>query len=119
NLQCAPLSLPDVEETAAHETVEAATNPYPESTSLGYVGFDPDHLAWDLYTGFNDELADACQNWQDSYYQESGSFPYWVQRSWSNKSALAGHDPCVPAATGAYHGMTLFPSEQSTATINA
>jgi len=117
-LECSSQTTPDLEETAAHETVEAATNPYPESSTLGYVGFDPDHLAWDLYTGFNDELADACQNWQDSYYQETASLPYWVQRSWSNKAAPLGHDPCVPALAGAYHGMTLLASEESTVSLS-
>jgi hypothetical protein len=118
NLECAPLSLPDIEETAAHETIEASTDPYVESASLGYVGFDPDHLAWDLYTGYADELADACQNWQGSYFQETGSFPYWVQRSWSNEAALLGHDPCVPAPAGPYQGMTLFPDEESTVSVD-
>lgn len=107
-----------IEETAAHELVEAATNPFPGSKTEGYVGFDANHLAWDLYTGFNDELADACQNWQDAYYQESGSFPYWVQRSWSNAAASKGHAPCVPAVAGAYHGMTLFPSQESKVSVS-
>jgi hypothetical protein len=99
--------------------VEAATNPESNaSTPQGYTGFDPQHLAWDLYTGFNDELADACQNWQDSYYQETGSFPYWVQRSWSNAAALLGHDPCAPAASGTYYGVTFFPSQESMTTVN-
>ena len=118
-LVCPGQTVPDMEETAAHEDLEAATNPNAGSTPKGYIGFDANHLAWELYTGFNDELADACQNWQDSYYEESGSFPYWVQRSWSNTAALAGHDPCVPAAAGPYHGMTLFPSEESTVAVNA
>jgi hypothetical protein len=118
-LECASLTPAALEETAAHEYVEAATNPYPESTAaIGYVGFDANHLAWDLYTGFNDELADACQNWQDAYYQESGSFPYWVQRSWSNAAAKAGHDPCVPSPAGAYHGMTLLPASESGVSVN-
>lgn len=118
-LECSSQTLAQIEETAAHEAVEAATNPYPESTStLGYVHFDPAHLAWDLFTGYNDELADACQNWQDSYYQETGNFPYWVQRSWSNHAALLGHDPCAPAPSGPYHGMTLMPSEESPVTVN-
>jgi hypothetical protein len=117
-LECSGQTTADLEETAAHETIEASTNPFPESSSLGYVGFDADHLAWDLYTGFNDELSDACQNWQDSYYEESGSFPYWVQRSWSNSAALLGHDPCAPAAAGAYQGMTLIPSEESTVSLD-
>jgi len=116
-LECSSQTLPDLEETAAHETVEAATNPYPESMTLGYQGFDSNHLAWDLYTGFNDELADACQNWQTSYFQETGNFPYWVQSSWSNEAALAGHDPCVPHPAGPYHGMTLFPSEEASVSV--
>jgi hypothetical protein len=117
-LECPSLTLALNEETAAHETIEAATDPYTESGTAGYTGFDANHLAWDLYTQYNDELADACENWEDSYYQESASFPYWVQRSWSNTAALAGHDPCVPAAAGPYQGMTLFPSEESTVKVN-
>jgi hypothetical protein len=117
-LECPGQTAADLEETAAHEYVEGATDPYPGSTTEGYVGFDPDHLAWDIYTGYNDELADACENWQDSFYEETGSFPYWVQRSWSNTAALAGHDPCVPSPAGAYHGMTLFPSHESTVQVN-
>ncbi len=118
-LECPGMDISIAEETAAHEYVEAATDPFSGSSStLGYVGFDPDHLAWDVFTGFNDELADACQNWQGSYYQDTGSFPYWVQRSWSNKEALAGHDPCVPEPSGPYQGMTLFPSEESSISVN-
>jgi hypothetical protein len=118
SLECAGQSVPDVEETVAHEYVEAATDPFPNSTNIGYVGFDPNHLAWDIYTGFNDELADACQNWADSYYQESAPFSYWVQRSWSNASASAGHDPCVPLPSGPYAGLTLFPAQEQMASIN-
>jgi hypothetical protein len=118
-LECPGQTAADLEETAAHEYVEAATNPNAGAAPLGYVGFDDNHVAWDIYSQFNDELADACQNWQDSYYQDTGSFPYWVQRSWSNTAALAGHDPCVPAAAGPYQGMTLFPSEESKVTVNA
>lgn len=28
--------------------------------------------------------------------------PFAVSRTWSNKAAAAGHDPCVPAPSGAY-----------------
>jgi hypothetical protein len=118
NLNCAGMGVPGVEETAAHETIEGSTDPYVNTASLGYIGFDPDHLAWDLLSGYNDELSDACQNWQDSYFLDTGDFPYWVQRSWSNKSALLGHDPCVPAPAGPYHGMTLFPAEESMVNVN-
>jgi hypothetical protein len=117
-LECASQTLASDEETAAHEYVEAATNPYPSGTSLGYTGFDGNHYAWELFTGFNDELADACQNWEDSYVQEGASFPYWVQRIWSNERAAAGHDPCVPDLGTTYHGMTLFPSQESPVVVD-
>jgi hypothetical protein len=117
-LQCAPVSTASIEETAAHETIESATDPYMGSGGDGYHGYDANHLAWDLYTGYNDELGDACQAWQYAYTQLTGSFPYWVQLSWSNKAAAAGHDPCVPSPTGPYHGMTLFPKEETTVSAN-
>jgi hypothetical protein len=117
-LDCAPVSSASVEETAAHETIESATDPYEGTGSDGYHGYDANHLAWDLYTGYNDELADACENWQYAYTQLSGSFPYWVQLSWSNAAVLAGHDPCVPSPTGPHHGMTLFPKEETTVSPN-
>jgi hypothetical protein len=117
SLECAGQTVPDVEETLAHELVEAATNPYPNTTSMGYVGFDADHLAWDIYTGFQDELADACQNWADSYYESPAPYAYWVQRIWSNAGAAAGHDPCAPLPSGPYQGMTLFPAAQTMSTI--
>jgi len=115
NGECAGQTVASLQEGATHEAIEAATNPL---ETMGYLGFDPDHAAWDIYTGYQDELGDACEYWEDSYYQESGSFPYWVQRSWSNTSALAGHDPCVPAPATPYQGMTLFPSQESTVRID-
>ena len=41
-----------------------------------------------------------------------------MQLSWSNAAALAGHDPCVPAAAGPYHGMTLLPSETQSVSLS-
>lgn len=114
-LECASQTLPELEESAAHELVEAVTDPFGLSaTQLGYNGFDSDHLAWSLYTGdFGNEIADVCQNWADSYYQESSPFPFWVQRVWSNAHAIAGRDPCVPAPSTPYYGMTFFPAQQA------
>ena len=117
-LECPSMPAAGIEESAAHETVESATDPYTGTANQGYIGFDANHLAWDLYTGYADELEDACQYWQTAYYQETGSFPYWIERSWSNKAAMQGHDPCVPEPMGPYHGMTLFPSEESTVTAD-
>jgi hypothetical protein len=118
---CPSLTLTQLEQSAAHEYVEAATNPFgAETTNLvGYNGFDSNHLAWSLYTGqFGNEIGDACENWADSYYVESSSFPYGVQRVWSNAHAIAGHDPCVPVPNGAYSGMTFFPSQESTFSLD-
>lgn len=119
-LECKSQTLAQIEASASHEYVEAATDPYAEETTRrGYDGIDSDHLAWSLYTGeFGNEVADVCENWADSYYEEASPFPYSVQRSWSNASAAAGHDPCVPAPSGSYHGMTLFPSQQSSQAVN-
>jgi hypothetical protein len=119
-LECSSQTLPDQEETAAHELVEAATNPFNAAINLeGWNGFDANHLGWTLYTGtLGNEIADACQAWQDSYYANTGSFPYSVQRYWSNIHAIAGHDPCVPVPTGAYYGMTLFPSQESSVSLD-
>jgi hypothetical protein len=117
-LECPSMGNDGIEETAAHETVETATDPYEGTGNDGYHDFDPDHLAWNLYDGYPVELADACQNWQYAYTQLTGSFPYWVQLSWSNKAALAGHDPCVPEPAGPYHGMTLFPSEETAVSVD-
>jgi hypothetical protein len=120
-LECPSMTLDVNEETASHEILEAATDPFADAAGdpTGYSGFDADHFAWDLYSQGFVELADACQNWQDSYAEESGSFPYWVQLSWSNAGMAAGHAPCAPAPAGPYHGMTLFPSQESTVTVNA
>lgn len=108
-----------VEETLAHELVEASTNPYPSTTTFGYFGYDADHAAWDLYSGTTNELADACENWADSYVQSPAPFPYWIQKSWSNAAMAAGHDPCAPQkAATPYEGLTLFPAEFTTGTLN-
>lgn len=82
-------------EVASHEIAEAATNPI----------FDPNEAwssrgdAWDLFGG---EVGDRCQ---DDFMASpprvtEGGFVF--QRSYSNKAAKAGHDPCVPAPASPY-----------------
>ena len=91
-----PYSLIDnATSSAAHEIVEAVTDPF-SNLSPAYLGFDPDHLAWELWTEWQDEVADACEFSSSAYYREGADLPYLVQRIWSNESAYAGHDPCVP-----------------------
>lgn len=93
---------------ASHEIVEATTDPHggegvpndPSSTQhLGFylTGSDAQSQAWALLGG---EVADLCVDilgmGQDRYTE--GNFIY--QRIWSNSSAAASHDPCVPVPAG-------------------
>jgi hypothetical protein len=98
--RCASLQSADVlafaTETASHELVEAVTDPFTQST-YAWTGFDPDHYAWEVWTQKQDEVADACEYADDAYYLEQAPFAFSLQRAWSNASAAAGHDPCVPA----------------------
>jgi hypothetical protein len=84
--------------TAAHEWIEAATDPLPTS-NVGLAVLDPDHLAFGQI--FNTEVADLCTFDPTSVIRVPG-LDFAVQRSWSNAAARAGHDPCVPAPAGAY-----------------
>jgi len=92
-------------ETASHEMVESATDPHVES-DLAWAGFDENHWSWELWQAKQDELADACEYFPDSYYSEPALSGDWLQRTWSNAMASAGHNPCVPAAAGPYFNTT-------------
>ncbi|HSO36655.1 MAG TPA: hypothetical protein VLT33_29220 [Labilithrix sp.] len=84
--------------SASHELVEAASDPYPRLRPA-WSGFGSDDLSWEFFQQFQSENGDACEFYRDSDLRpgtESG-LAFTVQRSWSNKSAAAGHDPCVPA----------------------
>ncbi len=101
----------DIEESASHELAEAATDPFPSTQVHGFQGFDDAHYAWDVWTGLQDELGDACEIFREAFYEEPPPFPYWVQRIWSNAGAAAGHDPCTPRLGLPYYDVTLFPSQ--------
>jgi len=92
-------------QTATHELVEIATDPHVQ-TMPGWIGLDRDHYAWDMWLQNQDELADACQSFDDSYYTEQAPLAYSVQRTWSNAAAKAGHNPCAPRATDPYFQTT-------------
>jgi hypothetical protein len=85
--------------TVSHELIEAATDPYPDY-SAAWSQADIPHLFWDEAND-GSEIADMCENDPEAY-QVEGSFPFTVQRIWSNKAVLAGHDPCVPAITAPF-----------------
>jgi hypothetical protein len=104
--QCRANALDDSTESASHEIAEAALDPHP-SQNPGWVGFDDKHLAWEYFQQFQSENGDDCEFYRDSFYKNTTSdLPFSIQRQWSNKSALAGHAPCVPAPPGAYFNVT-------------
>jgi hypothetical protein len=105
--------------SASHELAEAATDPHPMGQP-GWVNFDNAHLAWSLFQQFQTENGDACEFYRTSMYRETESeFAYAVQRQWSNASAKAGHDPCVPAAPGAYFSVSPLKTETVYADLSA
>ncbi|HEY1548034.1 MAG TPA: hypothetical protein VGG28_09440 [Kofleriaceae bacterium] len=91
-------ALDEVTDAISHELIEAATDPKP-STNGAYVSTDDAHLAWSREAGA--EVGDMCE-WNTASQQRDVAGTYMVQRIWSNKAALAGHDPCVPALDTPY-----------------
>jgi hypothetical protein len=83
--------------TLSHELVEGSADPLVKSAP-GFTSTDADHLVWgQVFPGA--EIADLCDLVPDDYQQLTG-LPFTVQRIWSNASALAGHDPCLPIPAG-------------------
>jgi hypothetical protein len=103
--------------TASHELAEAATDPHPLSGSPGYYGLDDDHVSWELFMQGNVENADMCEIYRETRYSDTidPGFTYNLQRSWSNASAKAGHNPCVPLPTSSpYYNVTALETEKVT-----
>ena len=71
-LQCQDNSGAQTTAEASHELIEAATDPHP-SDITAWVGFDQDHLAWDVFQSFQDEVADACEFYFDAFYEQTFS----------------------------------------------
>ncbi len=88
--------------TTAHELVEAATDPYPLSNTPAYAAVDDAHIYWESFLG-GGEVGDMCAQ-DDTNFVKFPELPlYTVQRSWSNKAAKTGHDPCQPPIAGAVY----------------
>ncbi len=81
----------------SHELIEASTDPFTVSLPA-YSYVDVDHMVWNLMP--LGEVGDMCAYQPQSYQRLVGA--YMVQRPWSNASALAGHDPCVPVLSEPY-----------------
>jgi hypothetical protein len=90
-------TLDSLSVASSHEFVEAATDPFP-FTNGAYQSTDDADLIWSFTPG--GELGDMCEYVAAAPQRLVGS--YAVQRTWSNASAKAGHDPCVPVMPTAY-----------------
>jgi hypothetical protein len=105
--QCQGFQAGDIEMAATHELNEAATDP---SGGGGYVGFDNNHLAFEFFNQFQDELGDACESYKET--TDTTDFtPYTAQRQWSNKSAAAGSHWCLPALNEPFYNTTFLIGE--------
>ncbi len=83
--------------STSHEILEAATDPHPQ-TNPAYGQPDDAHVFWSFLLGGGED-GDMCAQFPDSFVKDPG-VGFTVQRSWSNKAAAAGHDPCVPQNVG-------------------
>ena len=83
---------------ASHEFIEACTDPQPFDAPA-YESPDPNHSGW-LIAGAS-EVGDMCEFDQSAFYQPPG-YPWYVQKTYSNRAAWAGTDPCVPADSPEY-----------------
>ena len=90
--QCA--GIEQLTAASSHEFIEAATDPYPNQVPA-YRQTDEGHLPWSLFAG--GEVADLCEFNDDANFKPA-TFPWTVQRSWSNSEAFLGLDPCAPAS---------------------
>jgi hypothetical protein len=99
---------------ASHELIEASTDPYP-MTNPAYAQVDDEDFYWELLLQ-GGEVGDMCAQFPNVFAQFPG-FPYAVQRTWSNASAMAGHDPCVPELPGEVYA-NAAPVMTDMATLN-
>ncbi len=79
-------SIPEVTLAAAHEWIEATTDPD------GY-GFTVNDAAWGAF--FYPEVGDLCD-----FEPTTQVGKFTVQRGFSNLAAIAGKNPCVPSTPG-------------------
>ena len=83
--------------TSCRKLVEASTDAHP-LVNPAYVQVDAADIYWQLLLG-GGEVGDMCAQFPNVFVQFP-PFAHTVQRTWSNASAKAGHDPCVLAPAG-------------------
>lgn len=86
---------------ASHEVAESATDPQINAT-YGWADVNFAATAWAFAIGAQpgSEIGDMCQ--LQPHLTTTADVGYSVQRLYSNASARAGHDPCVPGPSGPY-----------------
>ena len=97
--------IDEVTDVAAHELVEAATDPFP-NTDAAYAYVDDLHAAWQM--ALAGENGDLCVQAKKDAGDRPADLGFFVQRSWSNVSAMANHNPCVPISSTVVQGTTYF-----------
>jgi hypothetical protein len=95
-------SIDDVTSATSHELAEGTTDPYIDA----YTTVDTAHRYWSTLLG-GGEIGDLCALNLGSYVKFSELPAYYVQRIWSNKTALTGGDPCVPVPPGEVYFNTI------------
>jgi hypothetical protein len=109
--RCAGDDFTSVSSAASHEFIEASTDPNPESDAA-YLLPDSNHIAFSMLGG--GEAGDLCEFSRTADFTPTG-YPFTVQRTWSNASILAGHDPCVPAQPGPF--LSAIPDQPDTISV--
>ena len=94
--------------TISHELVEAATDPL-AVTDPAYSRVNAEHVIWNVVP--LGEVGDMCTYEPQNYPRLVANLP--VTKIWSNKSAAAGHDPCVPLIPGDvyFNSAPVFPDK--------
>ena len=96
--RCTTQPLSEIEVTASHELIEAATDPFPISQPAYEIPDCGD--PWGCT-----EVGDLCES------EEVAIAGLTVQRSWSNRAAAAGDPPCLPRAPGEpYFNVDVMPN---------
>ena len=88
--------------TLAHELAEAVTDPFAPD-SAAYAGVTPRDLGFVVGTTLGSEVGDMCETWTP-FLMPTGEKS---ARVWSNASAAAGENPCLPIPPEESWFMTL------------
>jgi hypothetical protein len=97
---CKNEALADIQASASHELMEAATDPFP-STKPAWVLTD----ATNPWSALDGEVADFCE------LETTSEGGYSLQQIWSNSAAKANdRDPCIPAPATPFYNATATPA---------